>query len=76
MSLPQDNIPLRDPERLFDSVEYRQSGSVFWSDLNKDHRKALGFQFPLTHSGQCHFPDPWTILLGRALACGSWPAAL
>jgi alpha 1,2-mannosyltransferase len=34
----KDNIPLGDPSDLFESVEYQQSGSVFWSDLNKDHR--------------------------------------
>jgi len=34
----KDNIPLADPAELFDSIEYKQSGSVFWADLNKDHR--------------------------------------
>ena len=34
----QDNIPIGDPATLFESVEYQQSGSAFWSDLNKDHR--------------------------------------
>jgi len=40
--LDSDNIPLRDPVELFDSVEYKQSGSVFWPDLNKDHREFSG----------------------------------
>nr|XP_031863937.1 uncharacterized protein CI109_000581 [Kwoniella shandongensis]KAA5531009.1 hypothetical protein CI109_000581 [Kwoniella shandongensis] len=35
--LDSDNIPLIDPRTLFDGVEYQQSGSVFWGDLNKDH---------------------------------------
>jgi alpha 1,2-mannosyltransferase len=35
----QDNLPLSDPALLFDSIEYQQSGSVFWPDLNKDHRE-------------------------------------
>ncbi|WVR09404.1 hypothetical protein IAU60_006471 [Kwoniella sp. DSM 27419] len=35
--MDSDNIPLADPRELFDSVEYKQSGSVFWADLNKDH---------------------------------------
>jgi hypothetical protein len=37
----KDNIPLADPAELFDSIEYKQSGSVFWADLNKDHRMSL-----------------------------------
>lgn len=36
----QDNIPLIDPMELFEGAEYKQSGSVFWSDLNKDHRES------------------------------------
>lgn len=36
----QDNIPLSDPAELFDTIEYQQSGSVFWADLNKDHGKS------------------------------------
>ncbi|RXK37235.1 hypothetical protein M231_05525 [Tremella mesenterica] len=32
-----DNLPLADPNDLFDSVEYSISHAVFWSDLNKDH---------------------------------------
>ncbi|WWC63550.1 uncharacterized protein I303_106154 [Kwoniella dejecticola CBS 10117] len=35
--MDSDNIPLVDPRTLFDSIEYQQSGSVFWADLNKDH---------------------------------------
>ncbi|KAK6910896.1 hypothetical protein I203_104931 [Kwoniella mangroviensis CBS 8507] len=35
--MDSDNIPLVDPRTLFDSIEYKQSGSVFWADLNKDH---------------------------------------
>lgn len=36
--MDSDNIPLMDPAELFESVEFKQSGSVFWADLNKDHR--------------------------------------
>ena len=42
----QDNIPLADPAELFESIEYKQSGSVFWADLNKDHRM---FPSPAAH---------------------------
>ncbi|GMK55928.1 hypothetical protein CspeluHIS016_0209840 [Cutaneotrichosporon spelunceum] len=35
--MDSDNYPLADPEELFESVEFKQSGSVFWADLNKDH---------------------------------------
>ncbi|KAJ6590382.1 mannosyltransferase putative-domain-containing protein [Mycena sp. CBHHK59/15] len=35
--MDSDNIPLSDPADLFDGIEYQQSGSVFWADLNKDH---------------------------------------
>ncbi|ORY35899.1 mannosyltransferase putative-domain-containing protein [Naematelia encephala] len=35
--LDTDNFPLIDPAELFDTVEYRANGHVFWSDLNKDH---------------------------------------
>jgi hypothetical protein len=42
----QDNIPLADPAELFDSIEYKQSGSVFWADLNKDHRMSPSFLPP------------------------------
>lgn len=37
--MDSDNIPLSDPAELFDSVEFKQGGSVFWPDLNKDHPK-------------------------------------
>lgn len=48
----QDNLPLSDPALLFDSIEYQQSGSVFWPDLNKDHRESTW-----TH------PSPLSVLL-------------
>lgn len=35
--MDSDNIPLSDPAELFESVEFKQGGSVFWPDLNKDH---------------------------------------
>ncbi|KAJ9118619.1 hypothetical protein QFC22_003839 [Naganishia vaughanmartiniae] len=36
-----DNIPLIDPAVHFDSVEYKEGGSVFWPDLYKDHRQVV-----------------------------------
>jgi len=37
--LDSDNVPLRDPEYLFDSPAYQENGrAVFWPDYNKDHR--------------------------------------
>ncbi|KAK1927346.1 mannosyltransferase putative-domain-containing protein [Papiliotrema laurentii] len=54
--LDSDNIPLRDPERLFDSVEYRQSGSVFWSDLNKDHPDNAIFRILGRYCSDEHWP--------------------
>ncbi|KAF8307448.1 hypothetical protein DL93DRAFT_2087974 [Clavulina sp. PMI_390] len=38
--LDSDNVPLRDPEHLFDAPLYAgkgQPGAVFWPDINKDH---------------------------------------
>lgn len=37
--MDSDNLALADPEELFESVEFKRSGSVFWADLNKDHRE-------------------------------------
>jgi hypothetical protein len=37
--MDSDNIPLSDPADLFESIEFKRSGSVFWPDLNKDHRE-------------------------------------
>lgn len=31
--LDSDNVPLRDPSFLFDTVEFRNAGSVFWPDF-------------------------------------------
>lgn len=33
--LDSDNIPARDPTFLFDSVEYKQTGALFWPDFWK-----------------------------------------
>ncbi|KIJ51257.1 glycosyltransferase family 71 protein [Sphaerobolus stellatus SS14] len=36
--LDSDNLPLRNPEYLFDSKAYKEGGgAVFWPDYNKDH---------------------------------------
>ncbi|KAJ9126143.1 hypothetical protein QFC24_002416 [Naganishia onofrii] len=39
--MDSDNIPLVDPAVHFDSVEYKEGGSVFWPDLYKDHRQVI-----------------------------------
>ena len=36
LMLDSDNIPVRDPAFLFDSVEFREMGAVFWPDYWKD----------------------------------------
>ncbi|GAA5881637.1 hypothetical protein JCM3774_005704 [Rhodotorula dairenensis] len=36
LMLDSDNIPVRDPAFLFDSVEFRKLGAVFWPDYWKD----------------------------------------
>lgn len=33
--LDTDNVPVIDPERLFDSLEYKEHGSVFWPDITR-----------------------------------------
>ncbi|CEP19211.1 hypothetical protein [Parasitella parasitica] len=33
--LDSDNIPTRDPTFLFDSIEYREKGAIFWPDFWK-----------------------------------------
>jgi alpha 1,2-mannosyltransferase len=35
--MDSDNLPLADPADLFETVEYKSSGSAFWSDVSKDH---------------------------------------
>ncbi|WVQ79578.1 hypothetical protein IAT38_001678 [Cryptococcus sp. DSM 104549] len=54
--LDSDNIPLIDPRTLFDSVEYQQSGSVFWGDLNKDHPDNAIFRIVGHHCSDEHWP--------------------
>lgn len=35
MFLDSDNIPTRDPSFLFDTVEYKEKGAIFWPDFWK-----------------------------------------
>lgn len=35
LSLDADNMPVRNPEFLFDSPEYRRTGAVFWPDFGR-----------------------------------------
>ena len=35
LSLDSDNLPTRDPEYLFDTREYKQTGTLFWPDFWK-----------------------------------------
>lgn len=48
----QDNIPLVDPAEHFESVEFKENRSVFWPDLNKDHRKCSDSVAQIIH-GSC-----------------------
>ena len=54
--LDSDNLPLRDPMLLFDSVEYKQSGSVWWADLNKDHPDNAIFRILGRYCTDTHWP--------------------
>ncbi|GAA5993689.1 hypothetical protein JCM10908_002298 [Rhodotorula pacifica] len=36
LMLDSDNVPVRDPEGLFESREFREMGAVFWPDYWKD----------------------------------------
>lgn len=51
--LDSDNLPLRDPEALFDSAEYQRSGTLFFSDwwdivewVKPQAYKAFGLPYP------------------------------
>lgn len=35
LSLDADNMPIRDPEYLFESDAYRETGAIFWPDLGR-----------------------------------------
>lgn len=35
--LDSDNVPLRDPQYLFDSADYKKTGALFWPDYWKTH---------------------------------------
>jgi hypothetical protein len=58
--LDADNVPVRDPSYLFDSIEYQMSGAVFWPDCgrtnpNSDQWKVFGVPYrdePEQESGQ------------------------
>jgi hypothetical protein len=58
--LDADNIPVRDPEYLFDSPAYRSTGAIFWPDVSRFEKTAqawtlLGLERPATpefESGQ------------------------
>ncbi|WVW85356.1 hypothetical protein I302_107394 [Kwoniella bestiolae CBS 10118] len=61
--MDSDNIPLVDPRTLFDSIEYKQSGSVFWADLNKDHPDNAIFRIV----GKTCTDDHWPAEAGQLL---------
>ncbi|WWC90587.1 uncharacterized protein L201_005523 [Kwoniella dendrophila CBS 6074] len=61
--MDSDNIPLVDPRTLFDSIEYKQSGSVFWADLNKDHPDNAIFRI----LGRTCTDDHWPAESGQLL---------
>ncbi|KAL1407822.1 hypothetical protein Q8F55_007257 [Vanrija albida] len=54
--MDSDNLPLQDPEEHFDSVEFKQSGSVFWGDLNKDHPDNAIYRFLGRPCSDEHWP--------------------
>ncbi|WVQ95170.1 hypothetical protein IAU59_002264 [Kwoniella sp. CBS 9459] len=61
--MDSDNIPLIDPATLFESIEYQQSGSVFWADLNKDHPDNAIFRIV----GKTCTDDHWPAEAGQLL---------
>ncbi len=49
--LDADNVPVRDPEYLFDSIQFREHGAIFWPDYGHDPKgdpawKCLGLERP------------------------------
>lgn len=51
--LDADNVPVRDPTYLFDTIAYHESGAIFWPDFGRTHESA-----PVWHS--CGIPEPKT----------------
>jgi hypothetical protein len=56
----QDNIPLVDPAEHFESVEFKENRSVFWPDLNKDHRECSDTVAQMTQGSNRNHSQPTT----------------
>ena len=44
IGLDSDVLPVRDPEYLFETEEYRKYGQIFWPDWWKTHRSTSLFR--------------------------------
>ena len=60
--LDADNVPLSDPEYLFDQPEYRRLGAVFWPDIGN-----LGQQEKVWALTGVPFRDEWAFESGQML---------
>jgi alpha 1,2-mannosyltransferase len=60
---------------LFEGAEYKQSGSVFWSDLNKDHRESSYNKRVFLQSSQLILSADNAIfrVMGRDCTDDHWP---
>ena len=72
--LDSDNLPLRNPEYLFESAEYRGSGSLFFSDwwdildwVKPEAYTAFGLQYP-SFSRPTLAAESGQLLLNRLVA--------
>ena len=70
--LDSDNLPLRNPEYLFESREYLSSGSLFFSDwwdilewVKPEAYTAFGLQFP-GYGGATLAAESGQLLLNRS----------
>jgi alpha 1,2-mannosyltransferase len=62
MVLDADNTPIRNPEYLFDSKEYNETGAIFWPDFNKADNPETWRQL-----GNCKQGDFWQQESGQIL---------
>ncbi len=74
-----DNVPVRNPEFVFDSPEYREAGTVFWPDYTEHAKgrrvwKVFGVQYrqePQVESGQV-LVDKRKAGVWQALQLANW----
>lgn len=62
--LDSDNIPVIDPEELFDSKVYQEYGTVFWPDIQRT--RANNPLWPITNT-QCRSVEEWELESGQLL---------